>query len=295
MSPKQPDRLYPPRPPADSPVQQARKALADDLRELLKRSGSSGAELARRAGWDVSKPSKILTLVTSPSVDDIRIWCAFCGAPDRADDLIQKLLNVSSAYVEWRRRERAGLRSVQESYVPLWERTERFRIYETSVIPGVLQTESYVTAMLRTVITFKKLRNDLPEAVAARLKRQRVMRSGARTFVVLIEEAALRVGFGGSGVMREQLAHLSAMTERPNVLLGIIPFTADRTCRLWVPKSFWIYDTERVITELLTAEVTITQRSEIEIYESAFNTLADLAVYGGEARAIIQAASEHYS
>lgn len=50
-----------------------------------------------------------------------------------------------------------------------------------------------------------------------------------------------------------------------------------------------------MITELLTAEVTITQRSEIEIYESAFNTLADLAVYGSDARAIIQAASKYYS
>lgn len=254
----------------------------------------SGAELARRAGWCLSKPSKILTLVTSPSVDDIRAWCEICGSPDRADDLIEKMLNVSSAYVEWRRRERAGLRSVQESYVPLWERTNRFRIYETGVVPGVLQTEGYMTAVLRTVIAFKKLRNDLPEAVAARRERQRVMRSGARAFVVVIEEAALRVSFGGPAVMREQLAYLAAATKWPNVVLGVIPFTADRTSRLWVPKSFWIYDSERVITELLTAEVTITQRSEVEIYESAFDTLADLAVYGAGARALIQAATERY-
>ncbi|GAA4235878.1 helix-turn-helix transcriptional regulator [Actinomadura meridiana] len=276
-------------------MQQARKALADELRELLKRSGSSGAELARHAGWDVSKPSKILTLVTSPSVDDIRIWCAYCGAPGRADDLIQKMLSVSSAYIEWRRRERAGLRSIQDSYVPLWERTERFRIYETSVIPGLLQTEGYAAAMLRTIIAFKNLRNDLPEAVAARLDRQRVLRSGARTFVFLIEEAALRVGFGGPGVMREQLDHLSAVTEWPNVLVGIIPFSTDRTGRLWVPKSFWIYDAERVITELLTAEVTVAQRSEIETYERAFDVLADLAVFGHESRVLIRVASERYS
>jgi hypothetical protein len=62
-----------------------------------------------------------------------------------------------------------------------------------------------------------------------------------------------------------------------------------------VPKSFWIYDDERVIIELLTAEATITQRSEVKIYESAFNTLANLAVYGSEARALIQAASGYYS
>nr|WP_019629835.1 DUF6879 family protein [Actinomadura atramentaria] len=43
-------RRHRPRPPADSPVQQARKALADELRELLKRSGASKAEPARRAG-----------------------------------------------------------------------------------------------------------------------------------------------------------------------------------------------------------------------------------------------------
>lgn len=72
---------------------------------------------------------------------------------------------------------------------------------------------------------------------------------------------------------------------RPNVSLGIIPFTARRT--VWPLEAFYIFDDDQVAVETLTAEVNITAPSEIRTYLKAFAKLSSIAVHGAEARACI--------
>ena len=56
---------------------------------------------------------------------------------------------------------------------------------------------------------------------------------------------------------------------------------------LWVQETFSAYDDTLVSVELLSAQVNITQPSEIALYLKAFEELRSLAVYGAEARALI--------
>jgi len=51
-----------------------------------------------------------------------------------------------------------------------------------------------------------------------------------------------------------------------------------------------VFDDSRVHVELLSAQVTVTAPSEITLYVRAFEKLAELAVYGAEARALIMSA-----
>ncbi|WP_123661895.1 helix-turn-helix domain-containing protein [Actinocorallia herbida] len=278
-----------PRPSPKSGVQQARQALADRLRDLRVRAGLSATGLARAAGWHQTKVSKLEHTITSPSVEDIRVWCRLCGAQDEAEDLIAVARTVSSAYVEWKRRQRTGLRQVQESYLPLWERITRFRVYEPGLLPGLFQVPAYAEAVLRSVISFNRIPDDLVEAVEARMERRKVLDDLGRTFAVVIEEQALVTRYGGAATMATQLGHLLTVMARPNISLSIVPATAPRE-GMWPLNGFWIYDSERVITELLTAEVTITQPSEIAVYERAFAALTAAAVHGADARALIQSA-----
>jgi hypothetical protein len=138
----------------------------------------------------------------------------------------------------------------------LWERTIRFRIYEADVVPGLFQVPSYAEAILRSVIAFNRIPDDLDEAVAARMERRQVVKEGHRTFAAVIEEQALRIRYGGRATMVEQLGHLLRVMTWPNVSIGIIPADAPRDA-MWPLNGFWIYDSERVITELLTAEITV--------------------------------------
>jgi hypothetical protein len=47
-------------------------------------------------------------------------------------------------YTEWRRLEVTGLRRLQESLVPLYAQTTRFRAYQSHVVPGLFQTPAYI-------------------------------------------------------------------------------------------------------------------------------------------------------
>ncbi|WP_323185656.1 DUF5753 domain-containing protein [Kitasatospora sp. NBC_01287] len=208
--------------------------------------------------------------------------------PDQAGDLIATARGVEGMYVEWRRRTRTGLRHVQQAVVPLYERTRHFRIYEPGVIPGLLQTPAYAISLMGAIVAFQRIPDDTEAAVAARIERQRVLRQGTHTFAVLLEESALRAQVADPEVMAGQLGHLLQAASLPSVSLGIISQSTRRT--MWPVEGFWIFDSERVLVELVTAEVTVTQPREIELYSRTFAKLAGLAVHGAGARALITAA-----
>lgn len=270
---------------ASSSAERARKDLADRLGEIRLDAGLKGSQLAERLGWYPSKVSRIQTGNTSPSADDIRAWCTACGAEDQAAGLVQRLRDVEGMFVEWRRMERAGLRRAQESVQPLFERTTRFRAYSSWFVPGLIQSRAYTEAVLRAVQRRRVTVDDVDAAVAARMSRQQILHEGGRTFAFLVEESVLRSGMGGREVMAGQLGQLITVGSLPNVSLGIVPMSADRS-RMPV-EGFWIYDSVQVNVELVSGYLTITQQREVAMYAETFAELADLAVYGAEARSLI--------
>ncbi|NEA54443.1 helix-turn-helix domain-containing protein [Streptomyces sp. SID13666] len=272
---------------ASSSVQQARQTLANRLRELVRDAGLEGKDLAALCGWHPSKVSRISTAKAQPSADDIRAWCRACGAESQAEDLIAWLRAVEGMWVEWRRMERTGLKRAQESVQPLFERTRWFRAYSSWLVPGLVQTHGYTEAVLRAVQRRRVPIDDVAEAVAVRMERQHVLYEGQRRFAFLIEESVLRSGYGDADTQAEQLERLSSLVdgELPHVSLGVVPTRLERA-RMPV-EGFGIYDKAQVSVELVSGYLTITQPSEVAAYADTFATLADMAVYGNKARALI--------
>ncbi|MFF0446985.1 helix-turn-helix domain-containing protein [Streptomyces sp. NPDC004609] len=273
---------------ASSSAQQARQALAKRLADLCRDAGLTGLDLAERCGWSRSKSSRIMNAKTPPSADDIRAWCQACGAEDQTEDLIASLRTAEGMWVNWRRMERAGLKQAQEARLPLYQRTRRFRSYSSWLVPGMIQTQPYTTAALQAIQRRRGLVDDVADAVAARMERQRVLYEGDRRFAFLVEESVLRAGIGGPEVMSGQLGHLISVASLPNVSLGVVPMQPDR--ERWPAEGFWIYDTAQVNVELVSGYLTITQPSEVAMYAETFAELAALAVYGAAARALITSA-----
>ncbi|MFJ9728313.1 helix-turn-helix domain-containing protein [Streptomyces sp. NPDC101209] len=274
---------------SSSSVQQAREALGQRLREIRKDSGLTARELASRAGWHESKCSRIENGRTTPSDDDLSVYTRHCGAEDQTADLIATARNIEGAYVEWRRMERSGLRRAQESVIPLWERTRHFRAYSSWLIPGPLQTRAYIASLLASIRDRRSLPDDLEAAIQVRVDKQHVLYEGARRFAVILEESVLRHRIGGADTMAGQLGHLLSLATLPNVSLGVVPLSADRSA-LWPVEDFWIFDDAQVNVELVSAFLTITQPHEVGMYAQAFADLAELAVYGAPARSLITAA-----
>jgi transcriptional regulator with XRE-family HTH domain len=274
--------------PASS-VEQARQALGQRLREIRLDAGLTARALAALCEWHESKCSRIEHGRVTPSDADLRAWTLHCGAPGEITDLIATARGIDGMYVEWRRIERAGLRQVQENVLPLFERTRRFRIYQSWVIPGLLQTEAYSTAVLNTIVSLRGVHDDVAEAVAVRMARQSILRSNDHRFAILVEEWVLRTVIGDVDIMGAQLGHLIQLALLPSVSLGVIPMGARRGAG-WPVESFTLYDEAQVNVELVSAHLTVTQPQEVAMYGQTFTDLAALASYGGNARRLIGAA-----
>jgi transcriptional regulator with XRE-family HTH domain len=273
-----------------SSARAAREALAARLREIRLEAGLTARALAARAGWHEAKTSRIEHAKTLPSAADIRMWCRVCGADDQVPDLLTRLHTADSTWVEWKRMERDGLRQAQEAQLPLYERTRWLRAYSPGLVPGIAQTRAYTAAVLRAVMERRSIPDDIDDAVAARMERQRVLHEGDHRFALLIEETVLRSMIGGREVMAAQLDHLGIVASLPSVSLGIIPIGLDRTPMRWPIEGFWIFGGEQVAVELVSGYLTVTHPGEIAMYARAFTELAELAVYGNDARALIAAA-----
>jgi transcriptional regulator with XRE-family HTH domain len=272
-----------------SSVQRARQELGERLREIRLEAELSGRDLSRAAGWHEAKTSRIELAKQAPSDADIRTWCEICRVPDQAVDLIAASRAADSMYQEWRRLHRTGMRRVQESRATLYEKTRLFKVYMSTVVPGFLQTPGYAQALMSAITEFQQTPDDVDQAVAARMKRNRILSSEGHRFVMLIEESVLRYRIGGPDVMSAQLGHLLSCVALPNARIGIIPFTADAR-PMWTLEAFTVFDDTRVHVETLTAQVTVNAPGEVVVYLRAFDHLARLAVYGTEARTLITAA-----
>ena len=66
----------------------------------------------------------------------------------------------------------------------------------------------------------------MADAVQARLNRSRVIHEGDHRFALLLEKTVLYYRVSDDVAMAGQLRYLLEIMSRPNVSLGIIPFTA---------------------------------------------------------------------
>jgi transcriptional regulator with XRE-family HTH domain len=96
------------------------------------------------------------------------------------------------------------------------------RWFELVAVPGLLQTEGYARAMLRTQVLASDDETD--EKVAARMDRQVILtRERPPMLWVLLDEGVLRRPVGGREVMAGQLRRLVESAAQPNIVIQVIP------------------------------------------------------------------------
>jgi len=265
-------------------VHQAKEALGNRLRDLRKDAGFTGRQLAERAGWQGSKISKIEYGRQTPTDEDIRSWCHLTGTGDQVDDLIATVRDIETMYVEWRRKLRTGTRRRQDVSVVIEAETKLFRWFEPILIPGILHTAEYASAVMSRVIDFYEIPDDLDAGVSSRMERQQILYKGDHRIHIIIGEQALKTSVGGADVMIGQLDRLLAVTSLPRVSFGIIQ---ERAAYLVPSNQFIMFDDRMVHVETVSAELTISQPREIALYAKAFDRLRQLAVHGTKMRTLI--------
>jgi transcriptional regulator with XRE-family HTH domain len=271
-------------------VRDARNELGARLRELRRAAGLTGRQLAASLSWPPSKISKLENGQQTPTDADVRSWTRAVGAEGETGNILAELHTLATRYAELQRLLRGGQVQVQQAAGRREAKTTMFRIFESTFVPGLLQTADYARHRLAQSARVFGPRVPIEDAVAARMKRQEVLYDRARAFRVVITEPVLQYALGPPDVMLGQLDRLMSLATMPNIRLGIIPLDARYV--IAPAHGFWLYDDRLVVVETFAAELNLTQTGEVELYTKIFDTLALDAVYDRRARTLIATAAE---
>jgi hypothetical protein len=235
--------------------------------------------------------SKLETARQTPTDSDIRAWTRITGSQAQTEELLTALRTLEAQHAEWQRVLRPGLQPHQSEIAELDTKTRLFRVFEATVIPGMLQTAEYARARLAQGVILYNATNDINEAVQARMKRQELLYRPDKKFHFVITEVALRLRLCAPDAMLAQLDRLISLSTLPNIRLGIIGVDTQYVVGPW--HGFWLRDNERVLVETFSAELNLVQAPEIALYTRIFEQFAAAAAYGRSARAIITRVIDH--
>jgi transcriptional regulator with XRE-family HTH domain len=167
------------------------------------------------------------------------------------------------------------------TYVGLEADATATKYYQSTIIPGLLQTADYARAMHEVVIP-RLAPERIDELVEVRMTRQRRLTEDPLLDTsAVIDEAALRRMVGGPLVMRTQLNWLVAMAHRPNVTIQVIPYAAgahpamDSTFRIL---EFAGSIPAVVYVEGLVGWMYLHRPSDISRYQEIFQSLCAIAL-----------------
>jgi hypothetical protein len=165
------------------------------------------------------------------------------------------------------------------TYVDLESAAVLIRTYEGQFIPGLLQTDAYMRAVVQGA-HLDESAEELGRRVRLRMARQQLLtREEPPRVWAVIDEAALRRPVGGREVMAGQLERLIEATKLPNVTLQILPFEVGAHAAMLGAFSIMRFaDRELpdvVYLEHLTNAVYLDKRDEAERYLDVMESICD--------------------
>ncbi|MGW6062672.1 helix-turn-helix domain-containing protein [Streptomyces sp. NPDC055189] len=209
--------------PARSIITARQERLGAELRKLRERAGLTGREAARAAGIAETKISAMEAARVGVSAERVRHLTSQYACDDAAllDALTAMATERGSGWwEEYRGLVPAGYLEMAE----LEDHATHLRTFQSAHIPGLLQTEAQVRALL--VPSVPKLSDeDLERRVTFRIARQRSFDgTPPAPYEAVIHEAALRIRAGDRKVARDQLLHILDRSELPHVTVRVVPF-----------------------------------------------------------------------
>lgn len=206
------------------------RIIKDRMAHAMEASGLLQKQVGQALNWDETKVSRTLGMSRTsrlPTAADVRAWAEVTGEPDDSRDETLKLLSdLRASKKTWKDQLRAeGRDSVQDQYLALYARTSRFRIFQTAVIPGVLQIAPYIRQIFLDLdAAVPGAVDDVESAVRKRLNRSEHLHDMTKEYQILMTEAALRTAVADPPVMVAQLDRLISVAALPNVTkFGIVP------------------------------------------------------------------------
>jgi hypothetical protein len=237
-----------------------------------------------------SKLSKIETGKAPAGVADVERILTTIGV---SEEIKAKYMAAARAQATeataWRLYRRLGFHRKQQQIRALEESMGALKLFQPSLVPGLLQTPEYV----RAVLSRKNLGDDaLVRAISARLSRQQVLYDSSKVLKFVITESAIRWRVLPAAMMAGQLDRLISISRLPNVDIRIVPLDMKQAD---VPGHSFVIRDDRVVTvETVHAEVVVTDPRDVALYLQKFDGFERASLSGDEMRAMVGAIRDDF-
>ncbi|MEV4706284.1 helix-turn-helix transcriptional regulator [Actinoplanes sp. NPDC049316] len=257
-----------------------RRRLGTELKRCRERAGLTQENVSRHFEWHAAKVTRIETARVAVTPRDVRDLLMLYGVDDEQyREALMELARSSRQKTWW-----TDYRDIMRpgNFVGLEAEAASLRVWEPIVLPGLLQTEDYVRALMRTGRSTDSPQH-IDRRVALRLKRQdRLHGKNPLQLFAIIDESVVRRSVGGPVVMDHQLRHLIDVAQLPNVTVQILPFDAGEhpflggsAALLEFPETTHL---DVVYLEGLAGDLYEEQHSEVARYRAEFDQLSTRAL-----------------
>lgn len=189
-------------------------AFASQLRSWRQQLGWTQVEMGTKLGYSASLISGIETIDKAPTAD----FAARCDEVFRTPATFATLQELAA---------REAYPAFFAPVLPFERDAIRIHGWELGAVPGLLQTEDYARALIRSGRPLDAA-EEIDRLVAARLERQELVTTEKPPLLwYVLDESVVRRLTGGPAVMGAQLDRLLDASAGPGVVLQVLPFTAD--------------------------------------------------------------------
>lgn len=261
---------------APSPTMR-RRELAARLRQLRLDAGLTIEEVAARLMVSPTKMSRMETAARPASQRDVRDLLNLYGVADRERDRLMTLARLSNQRAWWQQHDLG-----YSDYIGLEAEALGIDDYESTIIPGLLQTEAYARRVVQGIL-FDADPSLVEQRVEARLRRQELLKiDHPPTLRIVVDESALRRKVGGAAVMIEQLQNLyDRVGSAAHISLQVIPFSTGAHPGL-DSKFIYLHLSEAVpdvvYVESLVGSLYLDTPGDLQRYRQAFDKLREVAL-----------------
>jgi len=260
-----------------------RMLLGAQLRRLRTEAGLSreeAAEAIRASPWKIHRLENGQVGVKERDIADL---VARYGVTDPVE--------IASFVALAREANQPGWWNAYSDLLPQWFRAyvdleavaAQIRTYQGQLVPGLLQTEAYMRALMHSTLRDRQP-EEIERRVKLRLARQQLLtRDDGPLLWAVLDEAALRRPVGGVKVLRAQLERLIEAATLPRVSLQVLPFEAGAHAAMVGAFSILRFADEELPDVVYLEHVTnadyLDRREDVEAYAHIMSSVGVRAIH----------------
>ncbi|KLJ03318.1 DUF5753 domain-containing protein [Streptomyces albidoflavus] len=263
-----------------------RRRLGAKLRALRGELTLDEVSEASNGLFVTSKLSRIETAKSAAKAKDVETLLDLYASLGRevSDELRSALVTLTKEGSQrgWWHSYRGVLSPVYADLISLESEAESISTWQVGVIPGLLQTADYAREIIRATAMSEAIEARVDALVEVRLARQAILtRESPVTLWAIIAEHTLLSRSENKDMMREQLARLLTMGQRPNVNIQVLRSAAP--LHVGQMGSFTVLgfgphpDLDVVHTESLSATLYVEERDKVAAHRDAWQRLTSAA------------------